>query len=68
MYVTPATVGVSKTTELNSAPARFAPANVIVCEAALAKVTVPVPAAHDAEVLAFVQEPETVQDSEPNAM
>lgn len=46
---------------LNSAPARFAPAKVMVPPVALVNVTVPVPALHDADVEAFVHVPVTVQ-------
>src|SRR3989449_6727698 len=49
---------------LNSLPERFAPANVIVPPIALLKVTVPVPAPHDADVEAFVQVPVTVHVDE----
>src|SRR2546421_9168629 len=44
---------------LNSLPERFGPANVIVPPVALLNVTLPVPAAHDADVDAFVQVPVT---------
>jgi hypothetical protein len=49
---------------LNSLPERFAPANVIVPPVAPLKVTVPVPAPHDADVEAFVHVPVTVHAEE----
>jgi hypothetical protein len=49
---------------LNSLPERFAPANVIVPPVALLNATLPVPAAHDADVEAFVQVPVTVHMDE----
>lgn len=63
-----ATAPALKTTALNSLPGRFAPAKVIVCADEALNVTVPVPGFQDAEVLAFVHDPETVQVSEPRAM
>ncbi len=54
---------------MNSASARFAPANVIVPPVAESKVTVPVPASHmAASVEAFVHVPEIVHVSEPKSM
>ena len=58
----------SKTTELNSLPLRLAPPKVIVWSVDALKVTVADPEDHEAEVDAFVQFPETVHASEPNAM
>ena len=55
-------------TELNSASAKFAPANVIVPPVADVKVTVPVPASHEADVVAFVHVPETVHVEVPSVM
>src|SRR2546430_12771849 len=49
---------------LNSLPERFAPANVIVPPVALLSVTVPVPAAHVADVEAFVHVPVIVHVDE----
>lgn len=68
VYVIPAGAVVSKTALLNSFPARFDPAKVIVADAAPRNVTVPVPADQEAEVLAFVQVPPTVHVSEPKEM
>jgi hypothetical protein len=50
---------------LNSLPGRFVPANVIVPPVALVKVTVPVPALHEADVDAFVHVPLTAQIDAP---
>ena len=55
-------------TELNSASAKFAPANVSVAPVALSKRTVPVPASQLADVVAFVHVPETVHVSLPKSM
>jgi hypothetical protein len=56
------------TTMLNSTPLRLVPAKVMVCADDALKVTVADPADQDADVEAFVQEPETVHASEPKAM
>jgi hypothetical protein len=53
---------------LNSLPARLVPAKVIVPPVALVKVTVPVPALHEALVEALVHVPATDHDSDPKAM
>src|SRR5439155_750251 len=58
----------SNSTVLNSLPAKLAPANVIVWSVVALNVTTADPADQDAEVEAFVQFPETIQVSEPNAM
>jgi len=58
----------SKITVLNSLPFRPVPAKVIVWSDVALKVIVPDPADQEAEVEAFVQLPETVQASDPNAM
>ena len=65
-----ATVGAPllKTTLLNSGAFPGRAANVIVWSDDELNVTVAVPIAHDADVEAFVQDPEMVHDSEPNAM
>jgi hypothetical protein len=55
-------------TELNSASARFAPANVIVPATAASKVAVAVPASHDALVVAFVHVPPKFQFALPKSM
>ena len=55
-------------TLLNSASARFAPANVIVPPVALSKITVPVPASHAASVVELVHVPLTVHVSEPKSI
>jgi len=67
-YVTPADAVVSKTTLANSGTLRLDPAKVIVWAEALLNVTVAVPADHEADVDASVQDPLTVHASEPNAM
>jgi len=53
---------------LNSLPAKLAPAKVMIWSEVALNVTTADPVDQDAEVDAFVQFPETVQDSEPNAM
>src|SRR5881396_3588520 len=58
----------SNSTVLNSLPARLAPANVMIWSVVALNVTTADPADQDAEVEAFVQFPETIQVSEPNAM
>ena len=55
-------------TELNSASAKFVPANVIEPPVAESNVTVPEPASHVASVDAFVHVPETVHVSEPKSI
>jgi len=55
-------------TLLNSFPVKLLPANVTAALLESLNVTVPDPAAHPPAVEAFVQVPETVHDSEPNAM
>ncbi len=57
-----------KVTLLNSASARFAPANVIVPPVALSKRTVPVPASQEADVVEFDHVPETVHVSLPKSI
>jgi hypothetical protein len=49
---------------LNSLPARLVPAKIMVPPAALVKLTLPVPGLQDAEVVASVQVPDTVQADE----
>jgi len=56
------------TTAENSLPERFEPAKVIVCDVAELKVTVAVPADHEALVEAFVHEPLNVHGPLPKAM
>src|SRR5947199_392379 len=58
----------SNSTVLNSLPARLAPANVMIWSVVALNVITADPADQDAEVEAFVQFPETIQVSEPNAM
>lgn len=58
-------------TVLNSSSDRFVPAKITVAPIADVKSTLPEPASHEAEVVAFdhaVPEPETVQVSEPRSM
>jgi len=55
-------------TLLSSFPLRLEPANVIVWADAALNRTVPLPGFHDAEVLAFVHDPEIVHVSEPKEM
>jgi hypothetical protein len=55
-------------TLLNSASPRFPPANVIVPPVTESNITVPVPASQEAEVVAFVHVPLTVQDSLPRSI
>lgn len=57
----------SKTTFANSGPLRLLPANVIVCAEEELNVTVAVPGDQEADVLAFVQDPEKVHDPDPKA-
>jgi len=68
VYVIPEAAVVSKTALANSAPLRFVPAKTMVRATALLNVTVAVPADHEPDVEAFVQEPPTAQDAEPNPM
>ena len=55
------------TTASNSGLLKWVPANAIVWSELELKVTIPVPADHDPEVEVFVQLPEIVHASEPNA-
>ena len=56
------------TTVPNSLPFKFAPAKAMVWSEVALKVTVADPADQEAVDEAFVQFPETVQDSDPKAM
>jgi len=55
-----------KVTWLNSFPERFDPAKVIPWDDDALKTTVPLPGLQEAEVDAFVHEPETAHVSDPN--
>ena len=57
-----------KETELNSASARFAPANVIVPPVADVNIISPVPASQEALVVEFVHVPVTVHVSDPKSI
>jgi hypothetical protein len=56
------------TTFSNSFAARFVPAKVIVSELVELKITVPVPADHEADVDPFVHAPPMLQVSDPKLM